>query len=157
MAKAVDPWPSDVRVEERAATDTDYEQMWCLHVDAMRDYVAATWGWEDELQERLFRDRWQRKLAERVLVDGSIVAAWLIEHRPDDIFLSFVEVASSHQGRGIGTVIVRRVLSEAAAARLPARLRVLRSNPGARRLYERLGFTVEKETATHFCMVALQW
>src|SRR5260370_4305722 len=152
--RGADPGPRELRVEERAAADPDYEQLGRLHVDAMREYVAATYGWVDEVQERLFRDGWQTKLAQRVLVDGAIVAAWLIEYRPDDIFLSFVEVASSHQGRGIGTLIVRRVLSDAAAARLPARLNVMKSNPGARRLYGRLGFTAEEETATHFCMVA---
>jgi ribosomal protein S18 acetylase RimI-like enzyme len=150
---AGDPWPGELRVEERAVTDTDYEQLWMLHVDAMREHVAATWGWVDEEQERLFRDGWQSRLAQRVLCAGGIVAAWLVEHRPDDVFLSFVEVASSHQCRGIGKVIVRRVLSDAAEARLPARLRVLKSNSRARRLYGRLGFAVEEETATHFCMV----
>ena len=149
-------WPGDLRVDERAVTDADYEPLWRLHVDSMRAYVAATFGWEDEVQERLFRDVWQSRLAQRVLVDGSIVAAWLIERRPGDFFLTFVEVASSHQGRGIGTVIVRRALSEAAAAGLPARLRVMRSNPGARRLYVRLGFSVDGETDTHFYMIARQ-
>jgi CubicO group peptidase (beta-lactamase class C family)/GNAT superfamily N-acetyltransferase len=148
------PWPGELRVAERAVTDADYGQLWRLHVDAMRDYVAATYGWVDEVQERLFREGWQRKIAQRVLVDDVVVAAWLIERRPDGIFLSFVEVASSHQGRGIGTIIVRRVLSEARAARLPARLGVMRSNPRARRLYERLGSSVEHETATHYSMIA---
>jgi ribosomal protein S18 acetylase RimI-like enzyme len=148
------PWPDELRVTERAVTDDDYGQLWRLHVDAMRDYVAATHGWVDEVQERLFREGWQRKIAQRVLVDDVVIAAWLIERRPDDVFLSFVEVASSYRRRGIGTTIVRRILSEAGAVRLPARLQVLRSNLEARRLYERLGFRVEDETATHFRMVA---
>jgi ribosomal protein S18 acetylase RimI-like enzyme len=154
MAKAANSWPSDLGgVEERAVSEADYEQLWRLHVDAMRDSVAATYGWVDEVQGRLFRDGWQQRLAQRVLVDGPIVAAWLIERKPDGVFLTNVEVASSHQRRGIGTVIVRRALVEAAAAGLPARLRVLKSNPDARRLYARHGFGVERETATHFYMV----
>jgi ribosomal protein S18 acetylase RimI-like enzyme len=154
MTEASHPWPPVWGVEERPVAESDYEALWRLHVDAMRDCVTATYGWLDAVQQRLFRDGWQQKLAQRVLVDRVIVAAWLIERRPDDIYLSFVEVASSHQGRGIGTVIVRRVLDEASATSRPARLQVLKANPGARRLYERLGFRIEQDTATHLGLIA---
>jgi ribosomal protein S18 acetylase RimI-like enzyme len=57
----------------------------------------------------------------------------------------------SHQGAGLGTLLLYSLLGEADAARAPIRLRVLRTNP-ARRLYERLGFAVAGESATHFLM-----
>jgi GNAT superfamily N-acetyltransferase len=154
MAERSNPWLGQWGFEERAVTEADYDPLWRLHVDAMRDCVTATYGWLDAVQERLFREGWQKKLAQRVLVDGGIVAAWLIERRLDDIYLAFVEVASSHQRRGIGTSIVQRVLDEAAATNRPARLQVMRANPGARRLYERLGFRVQRNTATHFGLIA---
>jgi GNAT superfamily N-acetyltransferase len=155
MMEGSNPWPAEWSVEERAATEADYQRLWRLHVDAMRDCVTATYGWLDAVQEQLFRDGWQPKLAQRVLVDTGIVAAWLIERRRDDIYLAFVEVASSHQRRGIGTVIVRRVLDQASATGRPARLQVMKANTGARRLYERLGFRLEHDTATHLGLIAV--
>lgn len=55
------------------------------------------------------------------------------------------------QGRGIGTKLIQAVMGEAAGLGLPLRLQVLKANR-ARRLYERLGFHVYAETATHLQM-----
>jgi predicted N-acetyltransferase YhbS len=148
-------WPI-ASIEERAATDRDYDALWQLHVDAMRTYVAATYGWIDAVQAAMFREAWPKNGTQRVLVDdGAVVAAWRVERRTDALYLALIEVASSHQGRGIGTAIVRRMLAEAAAAGLPATLTVMKANPDARRLYERVGFSVSGETPTHDVMVAV--
>jgi GNAT superfamily N-acetyltransferase len=121
----------------------------------MHRYVAATYGWVDAVQERLFREAWQWKVGQRVLVDeGVIVGNWLVMRRAEDLLVAFIRVASSHQRRGIGTVILRRTLDDAAALRVPVRLEVMKANPDARRLYSRLGFVVEDNSPTHFRMVA---
>jgi hypothetical protein len=46
-------WPIE-SIEERAATDVDYDALWRLHVDTMKTYVAATYGWVDSVQESMF-------------------------------------------------------------------------------------------------------
>jgi len=56
------------------------------------------------------------------------------------------------QRRGIGAAIVRSVIAEAEAGRLPAGLRVFKINVGARRLYQRLGFAIVGENETHYDM-----
>jgi GNAT superfamily N-acetyltransferase len=147
-------WPTG-SVTERVATDGDYDELWHLHVDTMRHYVAATYGWVDAVQERLFREAWQWKVGQQVLVDeGVIVGNWLVMRRPEDLLVAFIRVASSHQRRGIGTVVLRRILHDAAALRIPARLEVMKANPDAERLYGRLGFVVEGNSPTHFRMMA---
>lgn len=62
------------------------------------------------------------------------------------------ELASEAQRRGLGGEIIPSVLREAAQRSVPVRLQVLRQNP-ARQLYERLGFHIVGETATHVEMV----
>ncbi len=147
-------WPI-ASLEERASDDDDYEALWRLHVDTMRDYVAATYGWVHEDQEKIFRERWPNGRPQRVLVDRrNIVAAWRVEARADHIFLALVEVAPAHQNRRLGTAIVRRELAAARASHLPLKLTVMKRNPDARRLYESLGFVVSGETPTHFEMIA---
>ncbi len=149
-------WPGGL--EERAATDADGDALWRLHVDTMRTYVAATYGWVDAVQESMFRESWPKRRAQRVLVDqGTIVAAWLAERKLDHVFLTFVEVAPSHQRRGLGSEIVRRTRTAAAALGLALKLTVMKANPGARRLYERLGLRLDGETATHHVMVATSY
>ena len=149
-------WPV-ASVEERSATDADFDALYRLHVDTMRGYVAATYGWEDAYQEAGFREDWSKRRERRVLVDritGRVVAVWRVERKHDEVYLAFIEVASSHQRRGLGAAIVRRVLDEAATADLPATLAVMKANPDARRLYERLGFSADRETPTHYFMRA---
>ncbi len=61
----------------------------------------------------------------------------------DELHINNLAVAPAHRGAGIGTALLREVLLE--GSRLGARratLEVRRSNDAARRLYERLGFTV---------------
>lgn len=61
----------------------------------------------------------------------------------DELHINNLAVAPSQRGRGAGTTLLHEVLRE--GARLGARratLEVRRSNEAARRLYERLGFSV---------------
>jgi ribosomal-protein-alanine N-acetyltransferase len=65
---------------------------------------------------------------------------WLVL---DEIHINNLAVLREYQGQGFGTALLRHVL-EAGASRGASRatLEVRRSNAPARRLYERLGFTV---------------
>ena len=65
------------------------------------------------------------------------------------IALAQVFIASDHRSRGIGTAVLRDILARGR----PVRLRVLKVNDAARRLYERLGFRVVDESATHHHML----
>ena len=61
----------------------------------------------------------------------------------DELHINNLAVIPAHRGAGAGTTLLRAILRE--GARLGARratLEVRRSNEAARRLYERLGFSV---------------
>jgi ribosomal protein S18 acetylase RimI-like enzyme len=77
-----------------------------------------------------------------VELDGSPIGQiWVAlgerEHRLLDIAL-----LPEQSGRGIGTILVGRLVAAADQARKPVRLTVRSDNTAARRLYERAGFTV---------------
>ena len=55
--------------------------------------------------------------------------------------LSQIQIVPEHQGFGIGTVFLQRLLAEAKRADVGVTLLVLKANP-ATRLYGRLGFRV---------------
>jgi len=63
-----------------------------------------------------------------------------------------VQLRPSLQGQGFGTQLLKQLVSEAQAADAEIRLSVLKANP-ARRVYERLGFTVVAEKAHAFEML----
>jgi ribosomal protein S18 acetylase RimI-like enzyme len=139
----------------RGAVDADYDFLYALHVATMRDSITATWGWDDSVQEALFRERWDPS-GPRVVVVGAEDAGILdVDRQATKTFISLIELHPRYQGRGIGTAIIRDVLQEAHGRGVPAALSVLKANPAARRLYQRLGFVVTEEPPDRYIMVCV--
>lgn len=74
------------------------------------------------------------------------VARWEKEIRIIDIAL-----LPEHRGAGVGTKIMKDLLTEAARAKKRVRIHVERNNP-ALRLYERLGFTTIEDRGVYLFM-----
>jgi ribosomal protein S18 acetylase RimI-like enzyme len=77
----------------------------------------------------------------------------LLERRPaeDEMLMDGIVVRSASRGRGIGSRLFATLEDYArqhGAERI--RLDVVDTNPGARRLYERLGFVATKTDRTHY-------
>ncbi len=135
----------------RPAAHADRGFLYRLHVAAMKDVVAQVWGWDEAWQRQYFDDHFDPSHARIVVVDGVDIGVVAVEWREDAAFLAGIEILPEYQGRGLGAAVIRDVIADAAARGLPVTLRVLKVNP-ARRLYERLGFTVTGETDTHYLM-----
>lgn len=118
----------------------------------MRDYVSATYGpWDRESQRARFNQRFVPSEI-RILRQGERdIGILRVEERDGMLFLANLQILPELQRRGLGAAAVRMFLADADRRGLGAWLQVLRVNP-ARRLYERLGFRVFRETETHFLM-----
>ncbi len=141
-----------VAYELREATEADREFLWELHALAMRAPVERTWGWDEGFQRGYFDEHFDPAKRRIVVVDGQDAGVLQTERREDSLFLANVEILPLFQGQGLGTKIVEDVLAEARAQGLPVTLQVLKENPRARSLYERLGFVVVGETETSHLM-----
>ena|SRR5687768_8378190 len=86
-----------------------------------------------------------------ILMDGEKVGRLLAAELDDEIRLIDIAVTAGFQGRGIGSIIVKRLLESAANVQKPVRLQVALLNP-AKRLYERLGFATVDEEGGYFLM-----
>ncbi len=141
----------EIRV--RAAAATDYDFLWWLHQVTMKDYVDRTWGWDHEFQATRFRDAFATDQTELQIVQCAAESIGYIRvvEEPARLFLAAIEIAPSYQRRGIGTSLIEGVCGRADSMGLPVELQVLKVNP-ATQLYERLGFTTQGETETHYLM-----
>ena len=135
----------------RAAASNDYDFLYDLKVATMKEYVAATWGWDDADQEESFRQRFKPDGWNIIVVDNQDVGALRVRRKEMEIHLVNIAILPQYQGHGLGSRIINSVLEEARDTDLPVTLQVLKVNP-ARGLYERLGFTVIGETETHYLM-----
>ena len=140
----------------RPAAESDYQFIWNLGKVTMHDYVDAIWGWDDAWQENRFRSNfdpgnWDVIVAVSA-VSGVDAGAIQVLTEPDEIYLSNIYLLPEWQGKGIGTLLVGLLIDRARASNVPLTLNVLKSNPRAKRLYERLGLTVVDESPEKFFM-----
>jgi ribosomal protein S18 acetylase RimI-like enzyme len=136
-----------VDVTLRPAVDADREFLYALHCSTMQQVITATWGWDDEWQRRDFDRRWSAYEVWVIEDEGHRCGGLMIEARPDSFYIHEIQVEPAFQRRGIGAMIIRSVLTRAAQREVFVALSVVDANPGARRLYERLGFEVTREEA----------
>lgn len=136
----------------RPASDTDADWLWALKRATMQGYVAQTWGrWDEAEQAERFRQTFLPEQVQIIVVDGRDAGLLHVERSPDEIFVANLQVAPEFQRRSLGTCVMQALMAEARDRCVPLRLQVLKVNP-ASRLYERLGFTITGETATHWRM-----
>jgi ribosomal protein S18 acetylase RimI-like enzyme len=114
----------------------------------MRESVEALWGWDEELQRRIFDKRFARERFQVIQVDGEDAGVLDVQERDDEVFLKLIELLPANQGQGIGTSIIRSLQAHGK----PVTLRVLTTNPRAAALYRRLGFRVVKRTPERLFM-----
>jgi GNAT superfamily N-acetyltransferase len=141
-----------MRVSLRPALESDAEFLFALTKAALGPHVVATFGpWDETAQREQFFSTLKLALHQVVLLGDERIGCLNAERREDSLKLNRLFLLPAHQGRGIGERLMRDLMREADIAQLPIRLRVMRVNP-ARHFYERLGFFVTGETATHFLM-----
>ncbi len=140
-----DPWER-YRIEIRDATESDLAALVSLH----RAYEREELLMNTSLPETEFRIRalLNHQMISMALVDGEPVGK--INTNARGIFCDQVGgfyVMPGHRGAGIGTALLRSLLSRIEEAEKDAVLYVRSSNAVARRMYERAGFLPAGEYA----------
>ena len=152
MPSSPSPPPDPRPYRLRDARPDDFELVFRIKRGAMKEYVAATWGWDEAEQRRISRRRFEAGGTRIVLVRDTPVGCIRVVRSPDEIRILTIFLLVEWQSRGVGTAVVGDILSEADDTVRPVRLRVLRVNERARTFYERFGFDVVETTETHVVM-----
>lgn len=135
----------------RAAAEEDVGWLFRIYASTREEELAAT-GWPDEVkaqflgmqfqaQDRYYRQVYPGATFDLVEVSGEPAGRLYVNRASDEIRIIDIALLPMFRGRGLGSVILRTVLSEAEAAGLPVTIHVEQHNP-ALRLYQRLGFQV---------------
>jgi ribosomal protein S18 acetylase RimI-like enzyme len=123
----------------RPATADDVEFLHTLHEASLGPYVDEVWGWDDAEQRAYLTRNLVLERVRVIVLDGVDVGRLDVQEGDDEIFLALIELAPDHQGRGVGSRLIRDILDRADGK--PVVLSVLAVNDRAYRLYRRLGFT----------------
>ncbi len=136
----------------REATPADKEFAYRVKKAAFKEYVEQVWGWEEADQRKLHDRRFRAEDFTVIALNNVDIGTMYVTLEPDCVQVHQIYILPEHQGRGVGRTCMGMVMDWARGLGLPVRLRVLKVNPRAGELYERLAFSVTSETETHLLM-----
>lgn len=144
--------PRGGRVTLRPVTGEDEPFLLALYGSTREDELAQViWGegqkevfvkWQFDLQRREYDARFPDAKYEVILIDGEPAGRIWTGRDEEQIRLLDIALMSQFQKRGVGTLLVGRLIDEAEHAKKPLRHMVFVLNNDAHRFYERLGFVV---------------
>jgi ribosomal protein S18 acetylase RimI-like enzyme len=143
----------DFTVRQAGAADCNW--LWATKTRCLRAYIEQTYGaWDEDTQQARFDAGFIPEEIRIFAIGGRDAAFTAVRYDADVIQLFNLMVAPEFQNRGLGTVILRQLLTDAQARNLPVRLQVMKVNP-ARQLYARVGFREipAEEIPTHYRMI----
>lgn len=117
----------------------------------MSKYVESVYGWDDKFKYSHFERAFVPERIQIVQEDGHRVGIYELQERHDELFLARIEIAPERQRRGVGSHLLKSLISQAIEKGKPLKLHVFKVNP-AQRLYRQMGFTDTGETETHVQM-----
>lgn len=141
------------QITRRPGSDSDREFLYTLLRRSLGPHVEATYGaWDEAWQREHFLASSDPRRHEILEADGEPIGCLLLEEgEPDLLRLHRIFLLPEHQNQGVGTRVMRELLSAASSQGKAVRLRVFRVSPAVR-FYERLGFRRVGQTPTHVLM-----
>ncbi|HWU08160.1 MAG TPA: GNAT family N-acetyltransferase [Streptomyces sp.] len=136
----------------RPAGSEDLEAMAGLRAVVMRPDLERLGRYDEHRVRQRLRDAYAPEHTSVVEADGTFAGCVALRPGEDAWWLEYFYLTPELQGRGIGTAVLAALLARTDAEGAPVRLNVLRGS-AARGLYERHGFTVEREDPVDVWMV----
>ncbi|WNI23042.1 GNAT family N-acetyltransferase [Streptomyces sp. ITFR-16] len=136
----------------RPATPGDLESIVEIRAVVMRPDLVRLGRFDEHRVRRRLRDSYLPEYTSVISVEGRFSGSVTLRPFEDGLCLESFFLAEELQGRGIGSAVLSTLLARADAEGAVVRLNVLQGS-SARRLYERHGFTVEREDPVDVFMV----
>jgi GNAT superfamily N-acetyltransferase len=144
--------PKGGTLKLRPVTASDNEFLLSIYASTRADELAqvewqegqrlAFLTWQFDLQRREYDTRFPGAEYDLILIDGQPAGRIWVGSDTEQLRLLDIALLPEYQNRGAGTVLMRRLMDQAAQAHKPLRHMVFVLNNDAHRFYERLGFEI---------------
>lgn len=136
----------------RNAKDNDNDFLYELNKITMMKYVEKIWGWEENIQQKFFSDKFSIEKYKIIVCDNFDIGAISLSVNDNAIFIEIIEILPKYQNNGVGTEIINQIITDSKSKNYDrVSLQVFKSNP-AKKLYDKFGFSTINVTETHYVM-----
>ena len=136
----------------RTAHANDSEFVFSVKKAAFQEYVEKVWGWDDSYQRELHNRRFNAQELRVIRLRDADVGFLAMSRTSNVVKVNQLFILPEYQGRGVGSACMKRIVDDASLKRKSVALQVLKVNPRGLRFYQRLGFTIVGDSATHYQM-----
>ncbi|MFF1645499.1 GNAT family N-acetyltransferase [Streptomyces sp. NPDC058240] len=136
----------------RPARPEDVEAIAELRAAVMRPDLERLGRYDEHRVRQRLRDNYAPEHTSVVVADGEFAGCVTLRPVEGGLWLENFYLSTALQGRGIGTAVLRSLLARADEEGATVRLDVLQGS-SARALYERHGFTEERQDPVDVFMV----
>jgi GNAT superfamily N-acetyltransferase len=136
----------------RSTAPPDVEVIAELRATVMRADLERLGRFDEHRVRQRLRDSLSPQYTSIIEIDRELAGCVTVRPARDGQWLEHFYLAPHHQGRGLGSAVLRAVLARIDTQGVSIRLNVLQGS-AARRLYERHGFVVEAQDPIDVYMV----
>lgn len=136
----------------RSGTAKDRDWLYQLFRQTNREYIDASWGWDELFQLESFNANLPVSGFRILENESGVIGAFYLMEKTDHLWLELILVKPELQRQGYGTRLMKSIKQTAMAKNRPVKLNVLKLNP-AREFYASLGFRVINEDGHSLGMV----
>ena len=132
------------------ADETHKEFSYQVKKAAEGEYITLMFGWDEDVQRDFHAKAWQQQKPDIITYDGKPIGTIATVESEDCIEIGQLFILPDYQNKGIGTHLLKSILSKADQLGRNVTLRFLKNNP-VKSLYVRNGFRLvyTSEVAHH--------
>lgn len=114
------------------AKDDDFEDLLALRIEAMQESLERIGSFDAEKARERFTEAFSASHTRHILVDELRVGFLMLQPNGNELLLDHMYIRPEYQGRGIGGAVLRRLISEADASKVPIRVGAVREKEANR-------------------------
>ena len=134
----------------KKATEEDIEFLLWLRKETMVEHYLKA-GKEVNEESLLSRINHHFEHAKIILLNDQKIGLLKVAEQDNEIEIFQIQIAPNYQNKGLGREIIKSILKEASAKKIPVKLSVLKVNK-AQNLYKNLGFEIYDENEFSYFM-----
>ncbi|MDH4068751.1 MAG: GNAT family N-acetyltransferase [Dehalococcoidia bacterium] len=132
------------------ADETHREFSYQVKKEAEGEYITSMFDWDEDVQRDFHAKAWQQQKPDIITYDGKLIGTIATIEDKDCIEIGQFFILPEYQNKGIGTHLLKSILSKADELSKNVTLKFLKNNP-VKSLYVRNGFRLvsTSEVAHH--------